>query len=96
MYIEEELWNWIEERYKKAGYKRIERKYIENGIKNCGRWYSHKEMIEEIEDFNMSLEECFNEYWFVVTKNKIKFTYPDEFANDLDNYLGIDMSMYGE
>lgn len=95
MYIEDELWNWIKERCAKVNFG-IEREGIEDIINNCGIWYSFEGIKYETEDFDMTLEECYNNYWFIITDNKTKFVNPDEFANDLDDYLGIDMSMYDD
>ena len=38
----------------------------------------------------MTLEECYRDYWYIVEDNKTRFTNPDSFADDLDEYLGID------
>ena len=86
MYVEEELFNWIIKKYKKANMNLTE-KELNDILENCGVWYSFEGIRYETED-DMSLEDCFREYWYVIDKNKICFTNPDDFTDDLDEYLG--------
>ena len=88
MYIENELWEWIERRCERANFG-VTQESVENIINNCGIWYSFEGIKYETEDFDMTLEECFKEYWYIIDENKTRFTNPDSFANDLDEYLGL-------
>lgn len=88
MYIEEELWNWIESRCEKAHFG-ITQESIEQIIEDCGVWYSFEGIKYETEDFDMTLEECCREYWYIIDNDKLHFTNPDSFADDLDEYLGL-------
>lgn len=88
MYIEDDLWEWIERRCVRA-YFEVTQEGIEDIINNCGIWYSFEGIKYETEDFDMTLEECCREYWYVIDEDKIRFTNPDAFADDLDEYLGL-------
>ncbi|MBR3209092.1 MAG: hypothetical protein IKF82_02370 [Bacilli bacterium] len=86
MYIEEDLFGWIENRCTKANIG-FNSERLEDIVNSCGVWYSLEGIRYETEDFDMTLEEALSEYWWVVIKDKISFVNPDEFAEDLDEYL---------
>ena len=88
MYIEEELWDWIERRCLRAC-EELTHKLLEDIMDSCGVWYSLDGVRAETEDFEMSLEEACKEYWFLIEGNKILFVNAEEFAEDLDEYLGL-------
>ena len=88
MYIEDELWNWIESRCEKAHFG-VTQESVEQIIEDCGVWYSFEGIKYETEDFDMTLEECYKDHWYIVEDDKVRFTNPDSFADDLDEYLGI-------
>lgn len=88
VYIESELWDWIEARCNRA-HMTLSDNLLDEILDECGIWYSFDGIRFETEDFDMTLEECCKEYWFLIDKNKIKFTNPDAFAEDLDEYLGL-------
>lgn len=88
MYIEEELFNWIDKRCNKANFG-ITEDGIMDILENCGIWSSFEGIKYETEDFNMALEDCFRNYWYIVDDDRIRFTDPDSFAEDLDKYLGL-------
>ena len=88
MYIEEELWNWIERRCRRAS-EGLSSKFLRDIIESCGIWYSIDGIRAETEEFDMTLEDAFRNYWFVIENNKILFTSPDQFAEELDEYLGL-------
>ncbi len=88
MYIEDELYEWINKKCEKAGFG-INEEGLSDIIENCGIWGSFEAMQYETEDFDMTLEECYRDYWYIVYNNKVFFTNPDTFADDLDEYLGL-------
>lgn len=88
MYVEDELWEWIERRCERANFG-VTQEGIEDIINNCGIWYSFEGIKYETEDFDMTLEECCREYWYIIDNDKLHFTNPDSFADDLDEYLGL-------
>lgn len=88
MYIEDELWEWIENKCSKA-LVGLSDKILKDIMENCGVWYSIDGIRFETEEFNMSLEDAFRDYWFVIDGNKILFTSPDQFATDLSEYLKL-------
>lgn len=88
MYIEDELWSWIEGRCQRANMD-ITQEGIEDIFENCGIWYSFEGIKYETEDFDMTLEDCFREYWYIVDENQIRFVNADSFAEELDEYLGL-------
>lgn len=88
MYIEPELWDWIERRVRKANMGVIQ-KTIDDVLDNCGIWYSLEELRSETEDPSMTLELACREYWYVIDGNKMIFVNADLFAEDLDEYLGL-------
>lgn len=88
MFLEEELYSWIDNRCCRAGMG-LTNKGLEDILENCGNWGTFEGMKYETEDFDMSLEECFRDYWFIVDNDRILFTNPDNFADDLDEYLGL-------
>jgi hypothetical protein len=89
MYIENELCSWIHRRCSKANFRIETEENMKEILENCGIWYSFEGIRAEREDFNMSLEDCIKEYWYVIDENKILFTNPDQFSDDLDEYLGL-------
>lgn len=88
MYIEEELWDWINRKCSKALIN-LSDKFIKDIVESCGIWYSIDGIRAETEEFDMSLEDAFRDYWFVIDDNKILFTSPDQFATDLSEYLKL-------
>ena len=88
MYIEDELWDWIERRCERA-YMGVTQKLIEEIIEECGIWFSFDGIRYETENFDMTIEDCCREYWYIIDGNKIKFTNADIFAEELDDYLGL-------
>ena len=88
MYIEDELWDWIDRRCARANFG-VTQESVEQIIEDCGVWYSFEEIKYETEDFDMTLEECCREYWYIIDNDKLHFTNPDSFADDLDEYLGL-------
>ena len=88
MYIEDELWDWIDRRCARANF-RVTQESVEQIIEDCGVWYSFEGIKYETEDFDMTLEECCREYWYIIDNDKLHFTNPDSFADDLDEYLGL-------
>lgn len=88
MFIEEDLYNWIDRKCCKANVG-VTLTVLKDILENCGHWGTFEGIKYETEDFDMSLEECFKDYWFIVDNDRILFTNPDEFANDLDEYLGL-------
>lgn len=88
MYTEEELWNWIDCRCLKANMI-LSNDLLKDIIESCGVWYSIDGIKAETEDFDMSIEDACREYWFVIKENKILFVNADEFAEDLDEFLGL-------
>ena len=86
MYIEEELWNWIEKRCAKANVG-VTKESIEDIINDCGVWYSYHEI--KLDDGSITLEDCFKNYWYIVFDDYIRFTNADDFSEDLDEYLGL-------
>lgn len=88
MYIEDELWDWIDRRCARANFG-VTKEGVEDIINNCGIWYSFEGIKYETEDFDMTLEECCKEYWYIIEDDKLRFTNPDSFADDLDEYLDL-------
>lgn len=88
MYIDEELWDWIDRKCSKA-LVGLSDKFLKDIIESCGIWYSIDGLRAETEEFDMSLEDAFRDYWFVIEGNKILFTSPDQFATDLSEYLKL-------
>ena len=88
MYIEDELWDWIDRRCARANFG-VTQESVEDIINNCGIWYSFEGIKYETEDFDMTLEECCREYWYIIENDQLHFTNPDSFADDLDEYLGL-------
>lgn len=86
MYIDDELFSWIESRCNKNNID-LTFDLLEDIVDNCGIWYSLEGIMYETEDFDLSLEDCFVDYWFVVDKDKIVFTNPDTFSENLDEYI---------
>lgn len=88
MYVEDELWEWIDRRCEKA-HMNLTNSLLDEILEECGIWYSYEDVKHETEDFDMTLEECCREYWYIIDKNKVRFTNPDAFADNLDEYLGL-------
>ena len=55
----------------------------------CGIWFSADGIRAEQENFDLTLEEIFDEYYFIVDDNVIKFTNPDQLWEDIEEYLSI-------
>lgn len=55
----------------------------------CGIWFSANGIRAEQENFDLTLEEIFDEYYFIVDDNVIKFANPDQLWEDIEEYLSI-------
>ena len=86
VYVEDELWDWIEKRCAKANIG-VTNETVDHIIEDCGIWRTFDEML--FDDQSLTLEFLFREYWYIVDDNKILFTNPDEFSEDLDEYLDL-------
>lgn len=85
MYMEEEFWNWIDYRVTRANMN-LSDSLLKDILKECGDW---KNLTEIKAEHDCSTEHCFKAYWFVIHNDKMFFTEPDEFAEELDEYLGL-------
>lgn len=63
---------------------------VENMIENCGIWYSIEDIKMETDDFEMTLEDLCKDYYYIIEDNKIRFCTPDQFWNNVDEYLRSD------
>lgn len=80
MYIDENLINTFRKRYG-------EKYNIEEAIEECGVWSTADGIRFEWEDFEATLEEIMDEYYFIVERNKIFFCSPEQFINDCDEWI---------
>lgn len=88
MYVEDELWDWIDRRCTRA-HRYLSYRLLDEILEECGIWYSFEGIKHETEDFDMTLEECCREYWYIIDGDKLKFTNQESFADNLDEYLGL-------
>lgn len=88
VYIDEELWNWIEKRCAEANIG-FTNETVDHIIEDCGIWRTFDEMILILDDQSLTFELLFREYWYIVNGDTILFTDPDEFSEDLDEYLDL-------
>lgn len=88
MYLEEELFNWIENRVRKSD-RVFNFEDLRDIVEDVGVWYSFEGIRYEVEDPEMTLEDCFREYWWIIDGNSIRFTNADSFSENLDEYLGL-------
>lgn len=84
MYIDVAL---IDEFDKKYG--KILTSSLEVLLLRCGIWFSANGIRAEQENFDLTLEEIFSEYYFIVDENTIKFASPEQLWEDMEEYLSL-------
>lgn len=82
MYIDVALINDFMKRYPS-----ILTSQLEDIIEQCGVWSTVGNSRALMEDFEITLEELCNIYYFVIEKNKMFFVNPDEFWDDVEEYF---------
>ena len=82
MYIDVALTNDFMKRYPRSW-----QISLEDIIEECGIWYSADGIRAECEDFEMSLEEIYSAYYFVIEENKMFFVNPDVFWDDVEEFF---------
>ena len=89
IYIDPELINDVRKNISKNA-------NIEQLIEICGRWLSYKEIQEEWEDFNCTIEDIILECYYIVEGNKMLYCMVDEFLSDCYHIIqrlnGVDMN----
>ena len=57
---------------------------LEQILEKCGIWYSAEGIRAEAEDFDMTLEEIYSVFYFIIDGNKILFASPDQLWDDIE------------
>lgn len=84
MYIDVALINDFDKKYGKTLTSSLELLLL-----RCGIWFSADGIRAEQENFGLTLEEIYSEYYFIIDENTIKFTSPDQLWEDMEEYLSF-------
>lgn len=71
----------------KKEYPDLDISVLKEIIESDGVWYSFDGIKYEHEDWDLTLEEVYDSYYFIIIDNNVRFVSPEELFRDIDLYI---------